>query len=237
MNDEINKQLEKCKKEFKEGGQFYNMTLIDAYGYGFEDAIDYLENNAHNEVFNGDYSVGEFLDFKVLYNAAFFNLLYREGKYTVIKSKKHNNILYENEYFIVQAELPTGQISDYYQNEYWSLFCIPELKEPNESDGHTVYDIFVRLDDYIMEEFHSPKQEIIDTFTNSGYKYINDKLILYTIDYKNAVVEIIIEDNEILLFTVNLYENNEIIAKLLIESWHEFDQFCDKYRIPKLKYN
>ena len=237
MNDEIIKQLEKCKKEFKEDADFYSMTLVDAYEFGFQDAIIYSENKIHNEIFNSNHTIQEVFDLKVLYHAAFFNLLYQEGRYAVTKSKQHDNTLYKDKYFIVQAELPTGDISDYYEYEYWRLFCIPELEEANKSDRHTMNEVLIRLDDYIMEEFYSGKQEIVDRFTNSGYKYINDKLILYEIDYMNGVIEIIIESDEGLLFTVNLYENNEIIAKLLIESWYEFDQFCDKYRLPKLKYN
>jgi hypothetical protein len=65
----------------------------------------------------------------MLYNAAFFNEL-AKGDIKVCKSYKH----YDGEecfgggWFIVMAELPTGQISNHYENRYWGYSISLNLK-------------------------------------------------------------------------------------------------------------
>jgi hypothetical protein len=100
-----------------------------------------------------------------MYNATLFNewakewKMYQEGtlgcnkpitkgKYNVHKSLKH----YDGEdcfgggWFIVVAELPTGQITNHYKLKDWDLFKIPETpKALYEFDGHTPQDVLTRL--------------------------------------------------------------------------------------------
>lgn len=52
-------------------------------------------------------------------------------------------------WFIVMAELPTGQISNHYENRYWELFNIPELDTAWEWDGHTPNEAADRIESYL----------------------------------------------------------------------------------------
>lgn len=80
-------------------------------------------------VSDGYHTFNELYRYRMLYNAAFFNEL-AKGDVKVCKSHKH----YDGEecfgggWFIVMAELPTGQISNHYENRYWELFNIPRRK-------------------------------------------------------------------------------------------------------------
>ena len=47
------------------------------------------------------------------------------------------------------AELPTGQISNHYENRYWELFNIPELDTAWEWDGHTPNEAADRIESYL----------------------------------------------------------------------------------------
>lgn len=40
-------------------------------------------------------------------------------------------------WFVVQANLPEGQVSDHYREKYWDLFDCPERHTAREWDGHT----------------------------------------------------------------------------------------------------
>ena len=67
------------------------------------------------------------------------------------KSHKH----YDGEecfgggWFIVMTELPTGQISNHYENRYWGLFNIPELETAWKWDGHTPNEAADRIESYL----------------------------------------------------------------------------------------
>lgn len=47
------------------------------------------------------------------------------------------------------AELPTGQISNHYENRYWESFNIPELDTAWEWDGHTPKEVADRIESYL----------------------------------------------------------------------------------------
>lgn len=101
-------------------------------------------------VSDGYHTFNELYRYRMLYNAAFFNEL-AKGDIKVCKSHKH----YDGEecfgggWFIVMAELPTGQISNHYENRYWELFNIPELdttvaKSPSSS-SISLYILWISL--------------------------------------------------------------------------------------------
>lgn len=90
-------------------------------------------------------------DIRKAYNVALFN---EWGKfdipsYNVHKSRKHHDGEYpfgKDTWFIVCAELPTGQISNHYPIEDWDLFKIPEVEKALfPFDGHTTQDVIDRL--------------------------------------------------------------------------------------------
>ncbi len=95
----------------------------------------------------------ELFQFRLVYNAAFFNLLYKNG-IEVHKSKNHppqSPIPMEEGWFIVKAELPTGQISNHYSLKDWELFHVPEREYTSEWDEHTPNDVLHRLREYITK--------------------------------------------------------------------------------------
>ena len=125
-------------------------------------ALRIIEKNTENigEVSDGYHTFNELYDYRMLYNAAFFNSLafydsWAEGSwsvdYDVHKSKKHSDgeDCFGGGWFIVMAELPTGQISNHYEMKYWDLFKIPEKEKANQYDGHTPQQAAERLKKFI----------------------------------------------------------------------------------------
>ena len=113
--------------------------------------IEKILNNI-GEFSDGYHTFNELYDYRKAYNAAFFNELAKQGLYDVHKSKRHSDgtIPFDDEnWFIVQAELPTGQISNHYEMKDWDLFNIPEKENANPYDGHTPQDVAKRLRDFL----------------------------------------------------------------------------------------
>ena len=91
---------------------------------------------------DGYHSFGELYDFRMIYNACLFNewakgfydqngvIDTRLPKHNVHKSKRHfdGELCFSGGWFIVVAILPTGQISNHYEEKYWDLFNIPETE-------------------------------------------------------------------------------------------------------------
>ena len=117
------------------------------------------------EVSDGYHTFNELYYYRMLYNAAFFNLL---PKGWVHKSKRHNTgeECFGGGWFIVMANLPTGQISNHYELKDWDLFKVPEKEFADEWDGHTPQEAAKRLYEYLQQE--QPEidleKEVIDYF-------------------------------------------------------------------------
>jgi hypothetical protein len=134
-----------------------------------EEINNFISSNKENPDFNdnlisdGWHTFGEMYKFRKQYNAALFNewANYEYGdchsgttektpKYEVHKSWKHNDGEWcfgkEKKWFIVCANLPTGQISNHYKAEAWDLFDIPAFdKALYPFDGHTPQEVLTRL--------------------------------------------------------------------------------------------
>lgn len=104
----------------------------------------YSEGNV-SDMSDGFHTFKEYETFKTLYNAAFFNCIV--GKYKVCKSIYHDDGKkpFNGGYFVVYAELPTGQISNHYELKYWNLFNIPIVDKAPKWDGHTSFDVMSRM--------------------------------------------------------------------------------------------
>lgn len=89
------------------------------------------------EVSDGYHTFDELYHYRLLYNAAFFNSL--NEKYNVHKSVRHSDgeLCFGGGWFIVMADLPTGQVSNHYRLEEWNLFKIPEKEKADVWDGHS----------------------------------------------------------------------------------------------------
>lgn len=121
--------------------------------YNSIDFCKLFEEGRVNEISDGYHTFDELYEFRKLYNAGFFNSLAESSNVKVYKSKKHHDgeLCFGGGWFIVVAELPTGQISNHYKEKDWDLFKIPEVeKSLIPFDGHTSTDVIQRLKDYIL---------------------------------------------------------------------------------------
>ena len=106
---------------------------------------------------DGYHSYGELYEFRKMYNAAFFNKLAEipGNPYNVNKSMRHSDgeLSFGGGWFIVAAELPTGQISNHYTIENWDLFKVPDYDQAIlDFDGHTPSDVLERMYHYLKTE-------------------------------------------------------------------------------------
>lgn len=107
------------------------------------------------EVSDGYHTFNELYRYRMLYNAAFFNLLARNGQVEVCKSRRHSDgerCFGSDDWFIVMAMLPTGQVSNHYESKYWDLFDVPERETAFEYDGHTPNEAADRLEQYLFRK-------------------------------------------------------------------------------------
>ena len=113
-----------------------------------------FKKQAPGDTSDGYHTFDELYKFRMLYNAALFNAWGLEGENDVHKSWYHSDgeLAFGGGWFIVVAELPTGQISQHYEEKYWDLFDIDERELPNEFDGHTPTQVIERLGAFISGE-------------------------------------------------------------------------------------
>lgn len=109
------------------------------------------EEQDMGEVSDGYHTFNELYYYRMLYNAAFFNLL---PKGWVHKSKRHHTgeECFGGGWFIVMANLPTGQVSNHYELKDWDLFQVQEKEFADEWDGHTPQEAAKRLYEYLQQE-------------------------------------------------------------------------------------
>lgn len=109
------------------------------------------EEQDMGEVSDGYHTFNELYYYRMLYNAAFFNLLPKE---LVHKSKRHHTgeECFGGGWFIVMANLPTGQVSNHYELKDWDLFKVPEKEFADEWDGHTPQEAADRLCKYLQQD-------------------------------------------------------------------------------------
>lgn len=121
---------------------------------------------APSDTSDGFHTFKDLYRFRMLYNAALFNewaisdawtlehdLLHEERHFfNVHKSYRHSDgelCFGKENYFVVQAELPTGQISNHYKGEHWDLFAVPEVAQAAVWDGHTAQMVADRLEEFL----------------------------------------------------------------------------------------
>ena len=155
LREKISEQMESLPREVGRGA-----GTITSKGYGMMEAfqivrsiIDSLQQEQVDmgEVSDGYHTFNELYYYRMLYNAAFFNLLPKEW---VHKSKRHHTgeECFGGGWFIVMANLPTGQISNHYELKYWDLFQVPEKEFADEWDGHTPQEAAERLHKYLQQK-------------------------------------------------------------------------------------
>jgi len=97
---------------------------------------------------DGYHTFDELYEYRMLYNALIFNEWAKQGLYDVHLSFKHSDgepCFGKDNFFVVVAETPVGQISNHYNGRYRDVFKVPEREFANEWDGSTPKDIAKRL--------------------------------------------------------------------------------------------
>lgn len=88
-------------------------------------------------------------DFRIAYHALLVSEWARQGLYDVHKSYRHHNgerCFGDENWFIVVAMLPTGQVSNHYHKDFWNLFQCPDAPIAKYPwDWHTPHDAVQRL--------------------------------------------------------------------------------------------
>lgn len=167
--------------------------LWNAYGKGLANGIERGKASVKNhpqdyglalqgepedkgEISDGYHTFNELYYYRMLYNAAFFNTLPKEW---VHKSKKHydGKECFDGGWFIVMANLPTGQISNHYELKDWDLFQIPEKETADEWDGHTPQEAAERLHKYLLDAKELNQKSITDFSNLKTWKYIVDAVL------------------------------------------------------------
>lgn len=124
-------------------------------GYESWSPKDVFDESYHEgdmgQVSDGYHTFNELYRYRLLYNAAFFNEIAKNGNIRVCKSHNHSDgkECFGGGWFIVMAELPTGQVSNHYENKYWNLFDVPELENAWEWDGHTPNEAADRIENFL----------------------------------------------------------------------------------------
>lgn len=134
--------------------------------------LEAKQYSSMGDVSDGYHTFDELYMYRVLYNAAFFNELNNtihlmesiraqhdstlppSHDFMLHKSKRHSDgeECFGGGWFIVMAQLPTGQISNHYELRHWDLFNIPEMSQAAPWDGHTPEDVADRLTRYLGGE-------------------------------------------------------------------------------------
>lgn len=111
------------------------------------------------ETSDGYHTFNELYHYRMLYHAAFVNTLQQfdaefvKEPTTTVKSWKHSDgeLCFGGGWFIVVTTLPTGQISNHYEEQHWDLFQVPEVELPPAYDRHTPAEAADRLARYVRQ--------------------------------------------------------------------------------------
>ena len=148
-----------------------------------EELVEEEEVKDMGEVSDGYHTFNELYEYRLLYNASMFNELAKQNLYNVHKSKRHSDgeiPFGDSNWFIVMAELPTGQISNHYEMKDWDLFQIPEKETANKWDGHTPKDVTERL-----RRFLTPKPKYPKTYEECcNVLDIDDRELVFNGEYR-----------------------------------------------------
>lgn len=176
------------------------------------------------EISDGYHTFDELYRYRMLYNAAFFNALAKDGSIKMCKSRKHSDgekCFGSDDWFVVMAILPTGQISNHYESKYWDLFNIPESGMAFDYDGHTPNEAADRIERYLKGESNLMTFEkvvklgLFDTGCRVKRKKWSDKyLSLCNIGLFEEAFFILTDKKE-----MSSYKWNPSLADLMAEDW------------------
>ena len=183
---EIEIDIDWFNAEYLEGmlkSKFYSSS--NPYTINVREISDNMEDKGN--ISDGYHTFNELYEYRLLYNASMFNELAKQGLYDVHKSKRHSDgeECFGGGWFIVQAQLPTGQISNHYEMKDWDLFQIPIKEKANPYDGHTPQDVAKRL-----REFLTPKPQYPKTYEECcEVLNLGEDGNLYTKGYQASLIQ------------------------------------------------
>lgn len=104
------------------------------------------------QISDGYHTFDELYRYRMIYHAWAVRAWQQAG-YPVVKSHRHSDgeSCFGGGWFIVSAQLPTGQVSNHYEDEYWDLFDCPEVEKAPEWDGHTPQQAADRIETALKE--------------------------------------------------------------------------------------
>lgn len=244
--------------EFKKTEENANSPVLCHFHNGCRmqalDTIDFIkqlqqEQPDMGEVSDGYHTFNELYYYRMLYNAAFFNLL---PKSWVHKSKRHHTgeECFGGGWFIVMANLPTGQISNHYELKDWDLFQVPEKEFADEWDGHTPQEAAERLHKYLQQEqpsedlekeVHRFFDECIEVYEVPLYGKVKERVI--AVDNYELTARHFAEWQKGLMLkdaveaTVMATKCGDKYQQLLISDWNPMSDMCngDKVKIIIVK--
>ena len=105
------------------------------------------------QISDGYHTFDELYRYRMIYHAWAVRAWQQAG-YPVVKSRRHSDgePCFGGGWFIVSAQLPTGQVSNHYEDKYWDLFDCPEVGKAPDWDGHTPQQAADRIQNALKEE-------------------------------------------------------------------------------------
>lgn len=152
----VNEWVERAVKHVSASPEDHCAALVDAAVNA--GALQPVGDGASD----GYHTIGELYWHRLLLTAALFRELHHSDHDLVNppdladqiaphKSPFHSDgeLPFGGGWFIVVAQLPTGQISYHYQLKHWDLFPIPARDRAAEWDGHSADDVAARLRSFL----------------------------------------------------------------------------------------
>lgn len=128
--------------------------------HGFQKQINYLRGSIDyfeeklglGLVSDGYHTHNELYGFREVLHAHAV-ILWQRLNYEVVKSWRHHDgeeCFGGSGWFIVTAQLPTGQVSNHYPMQSWDLFKVPEVEKAPEWDGHDAETALERMRSFLV---------------------------------------------------------------------------------------
>ena len=97
-----------------------------------------MNDEDKGQISDGYHTFDELYQYRMIYHAWAIRA-WRTNGWKVVKSHRHSDgeLCFGGGWFIVSAMLPTGQVTNHYENKYWRLFDCPIVERAPEWDGHT----------------------------------------------------------------------------------------------------
>lgn len=94
---------------------------------------------------DGFHTFDELYHHRTILFALLADQLRKDARCWAWKARRHADGSMPLGYFIAGVKTPHGDATYHCRDEYWSLFCLPELDYAPAYDGHTPGDTLIRL--------------------------------------------------------------------------------------------